>query len=148
MSRRRKRELGRVILEAETEVTVRFQEVDALRVVWHGHYLSYFEEARNAFGRRYEFTYQDILEAGYVAPLVHVELDYMRPARFDQNLRVVARMHEDPGARIVFSYEISDGEGQTLVTGNSVQAFTDKDGQLVLCRTDFHTAFLERWTAP
>ncbi len=42
-------------LEVTTQVRVRFQEVDSLRVVWHGHYLSYCEEGRTAFGREFGF---------------------------------------------------------------------------------------------
>ena len=40
-------------LECAAEVTVRFQEVDSMGVVWHGHYLTFFEEGRAAFGREF-----------------------------------------------------------------------------------------------
>ena len=145
-------------LAARCKVRVRFQEVDSLRVVWHGHYLNYFEEGRNAFGRKFGFGYRDILEAGYVAPLVHVELDYFRPARFDQILAVETRMHLDPGARIQFSYLITDGETAMeddatddandipkIATGRSVQVFTEADGSLMLTQPSFYLEFLDRW---
>ena len=90
----------RRFLSERCRVRVRFQEVDSLRVVWHGNYLTYFEDGRNAFGRRYDFGYEKILEAGFIAPLVHVELDYFYPARFDQQLEVETRLHLDLGARI------------------------------------------------
>ena len=125
------------------QVRVRFQEADALRVVWHGHYLSYFEEGRTAFGRAYGFSYQAILEAGFIAPLVHVELDYFQPAAFDQVLEVEARLHIDAGARIQFTYTVRDAESEaTLVTGRSVQVFTETDGTLVLTRPEFFSQFL------
>ncbi|MCB9869790.1 MAG: acyl-CoA thioesterase [Planctomycetes bacterium] len=124
---------------------VRFQEVDSLRVVWHGHYLSYFEEGRNAFGRRYGFGYQDILAAGYIAPLVHLSIDYFRPARFDQVLDVETRMHLEPGARIRFAYRIHDPAGEQVAGGCSTQVFTDPDGELCLVRPAFFAEFLARW---
>ena len=43
--------LGPRYLVAHTQVRVRFQEVDSLRVVWHGHYLSYCEEGRQNPGK-------------------------------------------------------------------------------------------------
>jgi len=132
-------------LEHVTRVRVRFQEVDPLRVVWHGHYLSYFEEGRTAFGRAYGFGYDTILEAGFVAPIVHVELDYFLPARFDQVLQVVTRMHHDEGARIQFTYRILSEEGQKLTTGRSVQALTEPSGELVLVRPEMLSTFYSRW---
>ena len=132
-------------LEASAAVRVRFQEVDVLQVVWHGHYLTYFEEARNAFGREYGFDYQDILRAGYIVPLVHAEVDYFAPARFGDTLTVRARLYPEEAARILFNYEISAAGGQKLATGCSMQVFTDRDGRLVLTRPRFYLDFLARW---
>lgn len=132
-------------LEAQTQVRVRFQEVDALRVVWHGHYLSYFEEGRTALGRKYEFGYQEMLAAGYVAPLVHIEIDYLAPARMEELLTIRSRLHETSAATIHFSYLVSGESGRQLASGISVQAFTDLAGELVLTRPTFYVEFLERF---
>lgn len=144
MRRRRWSPPSRRSLEAETLVRVRFQEVDALRVVWHGHYLTYFEEGRTAFGRCFGLAYQDILDAGYIAPLVHVEVDYLAPAVMDQEVKVRARLHDTDAAHIAFTYILTDEFERTLATGYSVQAFTDLKGELVLTQPAFYGEFLER----
>ena len=41
---------GRRYIEASTDLRVRFQEIDSMHVVWHGHYITYFEEARRLVG--------------------------------------------------------------------------------------------------
>lgn len=153
MSARRRQRWGVVserFLAADTEVRVRFQEVDSLRVVWHGHYLSYLECGRTAFGQVYGFRYQDILAAGFLAPIVHVSLDYFAPAHFDEQLRIHTRMHLDPGARIHFRYRIEtaasgDVSPRKLATASSVQVFTEPDGTLLLTRPAFFEAFIARW---
>jgi acyl-CoA thioester hydrolase len=132
-------------ITARCDVRVRFQEVDALGMVWHGHYLTYCEEGRNAFGRRHGFAYQDIQRHGYVAPIVHFELDYLHPARFDELLQVTTHLHATAGARIDFTYLIADAAGKPLAHAHSVQAFTDHDGALVLVRPAFFEALLARW---
>jgi acyl-CoA thioester hydrolase len=144
VSRRRIKVEDEGYLDSHCQVRVRFQEVDALRVTWHGHYLSYFEEGRNQFGREHSFGYQDILDAGYVAPLVHVELDYTNPSRFDEVLSVRTRMHFVPGARLYYAYRISGEGGEVKVIGHTVQAFTDVKGELVLCRPAFYEEFVQR----
>jgi len=131
-------------LECETTVRVRFHEVDSLRVVWHGHYLSYFEEGRNAFGREYGIDYQAMHAEGLVAPLVHLDIDYLAPARLDELLTVRARLHDAPGAWIPFRYAVRGRDGRKLAVGSSIQAFTDLEGQLLLARPASYQAFLDR----
>ena len=135
-------------VEGATEVRVRFQEVDALRIVWHGHYLSYFEDARVALGRTIGLGYEDILAAGYVAPLVHVEVDYFAPAHFEDVLTVKARLHEDAGARVTFTYEAIGPGGQRLAAGRTIQALVDLAGNLQLTRPAFYEALLGRLFPP
>ncbi len=38
-------------LVSTTEVLVRFNEADPLGIVWHGHYIRYFEDGREDFGK-------------------------------------------------------------------------------------------------
>ena len=45
-------------------VKVRFSEVDPIRMVWHGNYIKYLEDAREAFGHRYGISYLQISEHG------------------------------------------------------------------------------------
>ena len=144
MRRYRQREPVGPYVECSTTARARFQEVDALRVVWHGHYISWFEDGRNAFGRQYGFGYQDILEAGYIAPIVHVGVDYYRPALFDQVVTVRTRLHPEDGAKIAYSYVICDENAVVLASGASIQVFTDVEGMLVLARPRFFEEFLSR----
>ncbi len=74
-SRRHRPPKGRH-LESRTRVRVRFSEVDTLQIVWHGHYLEYFEDARVELGRRHGINYTDIRAAGLTAPVVHVACDF------------------------------------------------------------------------
>lgn len=132
-------------LEHATEVRVRFHEVDALRVVWHGHYVGYFEEGREAFGRAFGLGYADMEAAGFVVPLVHVEVDYAAPARLGDVLTVVTRLHPAPAARLTFTYEVRAADARLLATGRTDQVFTDLEGKLALTRPPVYEAFLARW---
>jgi acyl-CoA thioester hydrolase len=133
-------------LAATTTTRVRFHEVDSMGIVWHGHYLTYFEEGRCAFGRRYGFDYSDFFAHDLHAPLVHAEIDHFAPARFGDVLRVTARLHIDDSARIDFTYRIvEDQHDRLLVTGRTVQVFTTPTGALCLARPPFLAEFVARW---
>jgi acyl-CoA thioester hydrolase len=57
-------------LTVSHDIRVRFNETDPLGIVWHGYYITYFEDGREAFGRHHGISYLDILETGYTTPIV------------------------------------------------------------------------------
>lgn len=125
---------------------VRFQEVDSLEIAWHGHYLSYFEDARVAFGRHYGLSYSRIRQANLIMPIVHVSCDYLRPAYHDDELQTLIRLIQTPGAKLEFYYEVARaGDGTLLARGRTTQAFMDAEQNLLMTVPPFITAFYERW---
>ncbi|MDR2130195.1 MAG: acyl-CoA thioesterase [Odoribacteraceae bacterium] len=131
-----------VILKTSKEVAVRFNEVDSMNIVWHGSYVLYFEDAREAFGARYGLGYLDIFGNGYYAPLVELTFHYKRPLIYGKKARVDITFRDTDAAKILFDYEIRDTSDEALVaTGHSVQVFLDKQYQLVWT----NPAFYEEW---
>ena len=53
-------------LTATTTTKVRFNETDSLGITWHGHYVTYFEDGREAFGTAFGLHYLDIFNNGFV----------------------------------------------------------------------------------
>jgi acyl-CoA thioester hydrolase len=77
------------ILTCTEEVRVRFNETDPLGIVWHGHYIVYFEDGREAFGRQHGLTYLDIQKAGYVTPIVKSTCEHFLPLKYGETFRIV-----------------------------------------------------------
>lgn len=66
----------------KTSLRVRFSEVDSMQIVWHGEYVRYFEDGREAFGREFAgLGYMDIYASGYTAPVVELHLQYRKPLK-------------------------------------------------------------------
>ena len=125
---------------------VRFSEVDSMNIVWHGSYPLYFEDAREAFGRKYGLGYYDIYDNGYYAPLVELSFNYKKPILYGMNPEITITYRYTDAAKIVFDYEINDPAcGDTLATGHSVQVFMDRDYQLVWATPDFYREWKEKW---
>ena len=129
-------------LTASKEFEVRFSEVDSMKIVWHGSYALYFEDAREAFGEKYGLQYLYIFGNGYYAPLVDLRFNYKKPLLYGQKARIEITYVNTPAAKIIFEYEIFDAEDNSLIaTGNSVQVFLDKNYQLILSNPPFY----EEW---
>ncbi|NKQ13111.1 acyl-CoA thioesterase [Pseudomonas sp. SST3] len=109
------------VLQAEVEVLVPFFDVDSMDVVWHGHYIKYFEVARCALLERIGHNYIQMRDAGYAWPIIDVQLRYIRGACFNQRILVRADLVEWEN-RLKINYLISDAEtGGRMTRGSTVQ---------------------------
>lgn len=121
------------------EVTVRFSELDALRMVWHGNYLKYLEDAREAWGIRYGLGYMDMYNNGFVAPLYDMQLHYRGIATINDRLKVTVTYCNTTEGRIVFRYEICNAQtGAQILTAESLQLFLTTDGVFYPTAPDFY----------
>lgn len=126
------------ILTAEKIIDVRFSEVDSMGIVWHGSYALYFEDAREAFGAKYQLEYMYMFKMGFYAPLVELHFDYKKPIRYQDKIKVTVTFRPTDAAKIIFDYKITNVEtNEIMVTGHTVQVFLDTDYQLVWNTPDF-----------
>jgi acyl-CoA thioester hydrolase len=133
-------------LKATVPLKIRFSEVDSMNIVWHGSYVMYFEDAREAFGKKYGLAYLDIFGNGFFAPLVDLSFKYKSPITYDMKPEITITYKPVDAAKIVFDYEITNPEnGDVLATGHSVQVFMDLNYQLVWANPDFYEEWKKRW---
>lgn len=112
-------------LSASVDLEVPFHDVDAMDVAWHGHYVKYFELARCALLRSFDYDYPQMQASGYLWPIVECHLKYVRPARYGQHLRVEATLLEYEN-RIRIGYEIRDiASGERVTKGYTTQVAVD-----------------------
>jgi acyl-CoA thioester hydrolase len=114
----------------ETNIKVRFNEVDAFQVAWHGHYVAWMEVGRNDLAGRFGLDAAQIAAAGYMAPVVLLELKYLRPARYGEELRVRTHLKRMETATLEFFTTILNGDCEKCATGHVVHGLTDKNGIL------------------
>jgi acyl-CoA thioester hydrolase len=109
------------VLQAEVELVVPFFDVDMMEVVWHGHYVKYFEEARCALLDKLGHNYRQMRDAGYAWPVIDLQLRYIRGAQFGQRIKVRADLVEWEN-RLKINYLITDvATGERMTRGSSVQ---------------------------
>lgn len=130
-------------LTASTNILIRFNEADPLGIVWHGHYVQYFEDGREAFGEKYGLRYLDIFEKGYSVPVVNIQCDYKRSLRYGDRVVVETKYVDDLAAKIKFEYILTNpATGEVVAKGSSVQVFLDKETSSLQLLTP---AFFSEW---
>jgi len=114
----------------ETSIRVRFNEVDSYQVAWHGHYVAWMEDARNELAGRFGVDAAQIADAGYRAPVVALELTFLKPARFGEELKVRTSLARNQSATLEFSCQIFGEDGTLSARGRTVHVLTDANGVL------------------
>jgi acyl-CoA thioester hydrolase len=114
----------------ETRIRVRFNEVDSYQVAWHGHYVAWMEVGRNDLAGRFDLNADQVTAAGFLAPVVALEVKYKRPTRFDEELRVMTSVRRTETATLEFHCVILGPDDVTRASGRAVLVLTDRNGTL------------------
>ena len=113
--------MSETIVSCEVEIEIPFFDVDLMEIVWHGHYLKYFEVARCVLLDKIDYNYMDMRESGYTWPVVDARLRYIKPAKFGQKIVVYAEISEWEN-RLRINYQIIDKlTGTRLTRGHTFQ---------------------------
>ena len=139
-----------LVLTDQTEVIVRFNEADPLGIVWHGHYVRYFEDGRESFGKRFGISYLDFYNQGLAVPVVSVHCDYKKPLRYGDSVVVETTFINAAAAKLKFEYKIFETRNSALVArGSTLQVFVDvKTFELQLTIPSFFEAWKKQWNLP
>ncbi len=104
-------------------IEVRFSDLDGMVHVNNAVYLTYFEEARNAYWRRLRGG-NSLRDLDFI--LARAECDFRSPAMFGEMLDVYIRVGEMKNSSFTFEYEIVERETKRAVaSGRSVQVLYD-----------------------
>ena len=108
-------------MHADVIIEVPFHDVDTMNVVWHGHYLKYFEIARCALLDQFDYNYNQMRDSGYAWPVIESYVRYVQGIEFEQKIRVRAVLKEWEN-RLKIEYLIFDAvSGRKLTKGFTSQ---------------------------
>lgn len=114
-------------------VRVRYAETDQMGVVYHGNYAQYFEMGRVEWLRNLGMSYKWMEENGVMLPVVALEMNYKKPARYDDLLTIKTIFKSQTSVKIDFDFEIYNEQNELLTTGYSLLVFVDsKTGKPIL----------------
>ena len=85
-----------------------YHETDQMGIIHHANYVKWMEEARVAYLTNIGFGYRKMEELGVVSPVTGISLDYLKPVRFDDDVRIRLTIRRYTGVVLEFSYEFLD----------------------------------------
>ena len=108
----------------ETTLTVRFNEIDSFGVVWHGHYIQYFEIGRLDLCSKFDLSPEMVKRLRLFAPVIEIKCRLRSPAKYDDILLVKTSVVPSEKAMLTFSYKLYRKSDMTLLAeGETTHVF-------------------------
>ena len=118
------------MLTNRTEIQVRYAETDMMGIAYHGSYLPWLEIGRTNALRENGCVYADLEKAGFRLPVLEVNVQYKKPAFYDDIVVIETEMREKPHLRIRLDYTLTR-RGELLATAHTVHAFINHQSEPV-----------------
>ena len=111
---------------SEIKIRVRYAETDQMGYCYYGNYAQYVEVGRVEALRTLGVSYKDMEIQGVLLPVTDYSIKYLKPAFYDENLKIKTTIKKIPGIRIEFEYETYNEKGELINTANTKLVFLDK----------------------
>lgn len=113
------------MISDKIEFRVRYGETDQMSYAYHGNYAQYFEMGRIEWLRKLGVSYKKMEETGIMLPVINLNINYLKPAKYDDLLTLKTTLSKLPSARIQFDYEIHNEKGELLTTATTTLVFVN-----------------------
>jgi acyl-CoA thioester hydrolase len=118
-----------MIDEHHTQIRVRYSETDAMGLLHHSNYLTYFEIGRTELFRAQGGSYRVMEEQGLYFVVAKIQVRFRKPARYDDDLVIHTQLLRSTPARIEHHYRLLRGE-EVLAEADTVIACVNGEGEL------------------
>lgn len=115
--------------EHTIDIRVRYKETDAMGILHHSNYFTYFEMGRTELLRKNGIRYRDMEADGVFVVVVRINCKYHQPARYDDVLALTTTTTRVSAAKIEHAYQVTR-DGVLIAEGQSTLACVDRDGKV------------------
>lgn len=115
----------------DSHIAVRYAETDAMGVVHHASYIVWFEVARTEWLAVRGYRYADLEKEGFFLVVTEVNVRYLRPVRYGDEIVVRSHPSEVKSRAIQFTYEVvNPTTNEVHVTATTRHICTDRQGRV------------------
>ena len=112
-------------LHFDYTLRTRYAETDQMGGVYYGNYPQYLELGRVDWLRAIGLTYKEMEAEGLMMPVISLQIQYKKPALYDELITIRTKLKDLPSTKIEFDYEILNEKGELLSTANTILVFVD-----------------------
>lgn len=110
----------------KTVFRVSYSDTDQMGFMHHSNYLKYYETARWELFRSIGIPYHEIEEEDVILPVINASVKFIKPAFYDQEIRIITMLKSNKGARIIFDNQAINESGDIINEAQITVAFVRK----------------------
>ena len=136
-----------MVLSSTYEKPLPFRDIDSLGVLWHGNYVAYMEEAREAFLAKYSLRQIQMGVDEYILPVTHVDIHYKGAFVYGDTAVIEVEYLPCKRARVDLSYRFYRKSDRFLMTEavTSHHFFNPATREVAINRPQFYKDWQEQW---
>jgi acyl-CoA thioester hydrolase len=115
------------MISDKIQFRVRYGETDQMSYAYHGNYAAYFEMGRTEWLRKLGVSYKNMEENGIMLPVINLNTNYIKPAKYDDVLTLTTSLSKKPSAKIEFDFEIRNELNELLTTAKATLVFVNME---------------------
>lgn len=120
------------MISFDHRVKIFYKDVDQMGIVYYSRYFEYFEEARTELLSSIGLGVTDVEKKGIMLPVISSHCDYLKGARFEQNIIIRASISTEPRSKLQIDYSVFiENEKEPTATGYTNHAFVNDRGVAV-----------------
>jgi acyl-CoA thioester hydrolase len=106
-----------------SSTTVSYSDTDQMGFAHHSNYLKYYETARWELFRHLGIPYKKIEDKGFLLPVIQVQMQFLKPAFYDEELTIETSIDAIRGAKLILDYKMFNPEQELINTAKITVAF-------------------------
>lgn len=114
-----------IMLTHTYKTRVRYSETDQMGYVYYGNYATYFEIGRVEWLRNFGISYKEMENSGIMLPVLNLNVDYKKPAKYDDLITIKTSLRKLPNVKIEFDFEVFNEQNELLTTAYVSLVFID-----------------------
>ena len=120
------------MISFDHRVKIFYKDVDQMGVVYYSRYFEYFEEARTELLASIGLGVTDVEKKRIMLPVISSHCDYLKGARFEQNIIIRTSISTEPRSKLRIDYSVFiENEKEPIATGYTNHAFVNDRGVAV-----------------
>jgi len=108
------------------KLRIRYGETDQMGYCYYGNYAQFLEIGRVEALRNIGLSYKEIEDSGIMLPVVELNVKYIKPCFYDDEINIVTSIKIKPSIKIEFDYEIYNDKDELLTTAYTKLIFVNK----------------------
>jgi len=101
------------------DVQLRYSDTDQMGVIYHAHYLSYFEQGRTAYLKELGYVYAEVEQSGYLFPVRDVQCSYLKAIRYGDKVTLKTYVKKVSKIKITYGHELYNQDNELCAKGET-----------------------------